>query len=130
MDFDSTGDQILPSFYAEDTTNAMNAERRRDSLAKCLRVVKSDIDREKKVKHCDEAVDLILTPQSLTFPEGDGRRGEPGQGAAGDAQVRGRGQSERREGEVAAHAINAHVPRGMQVSENASIASILDSCSF
>ena len=50
MDFDSLGDQILPSFYAEDTTNAMNAERRRDALAKCLRVVKSDIEREKKVK--------------------------------------------------------------------------------
>ena len=49
MDFDSLGDQILPSFYAEDTTNAMNAERRRDALAKCLRVVKSDIEREKKV---------------------------------------------------------------------------------
>ena len=44
------GDQILPSFYAGDTTNAMNAERRRDSLAKCLRVVKSDIEREKKVE--------------------------------------------------------------------------------
>ena len=44
------GDQVLPSFYAEDTTNAMNAERRRDSLAKCLRVVKSDIEREKKGK--------------------------------------------------------------------------------
>jgi hypothetical protein len=50
MDFDSMGDQILPSFYAEDPTNAMNAERRRDSLAKCLRVVKSDIEREKKGK--------------------------------------------------------------------------------
>ena len=43
------GDQVLPSFYAEDATNAMNAERRRDALAKCLRVVKSDIEREKKV---------------------------------------------------------------------------------
>ena len=50
VDFDSLGDQILPSFYAGDTTNAMNAERRRDSLAKCLRVVKSDIEREKKVE--------------------------------------------------------------------------------
>ena len=51
VDFDSLGDQILPSFYAGDTTNAMNAERRRDSLAKCLRVVKSDIEREKKVNY-------------------------------------------------------------------------------
>ena len=37
IDADSMGDQILPSFYAEDTTNAMNAERRRDALAKFLR---------------------------------------------------------------------------------------------
>ena len=50
MDFDSMGDQVLPSFYAEDTANAMNAERRRESLAKCLRVVKADIEREKKAK--------------------------------------------------------------------------------
>lgn len=44
----SLGCQILPSFYAEDATNAMNAERRRDALAKSLRVIKSDIEREKK----------------------------------------------------------------------------------
>ena len=70
MDFDSMGDQILPSFYAEDTTNAMNAERRRDSLAKCLRVVKSDIEREKKVRMTDRELrerDYILF-QRLTYP--------------------------------------------------------------
>ena len=50
IDSDSLGDQVLPSFYAEDDTNAMNAERRRDALAKFLRVIKSDIEREKKGK--------------------------------------------------------------------------------
>lgn len=44
------GEQLLPSFYCEDSTNAMNQERRRESLAKFLRVVKSDIEREKKGK--------------------------------------------------------------------------------
>eukprot|EP00094_Tigriopus_californicus_P008881 TCALIF_08562-PA protein Name:"Similar to NOSTRIN Nostrin (Homo sapiens)" AED:0.12 eAED:0.12 QI:0/0.75/0.6/0.8/1/1/5/200/639 len=50
IDSDSMGDQVLPSFYAEDQTNAMNQERRRDALAKLLRVIKSDIEREKKGK--------------------------------------------------------------------------------
>ncbi len=41
---------MLPSFYSEDATNAMNLERRRESLARMLNVVKSDISREKKGK--------------------------------------------------------------------------------
>eukprot|EP00095_Tigriopus_kingsejongensis_P000509 maker-scaffold367_size194084-snap-gene-0.48 protein:Tk00509 transcript:maker-scaffold367_size194084-snap-gene-0.48-mRNA-1 annotation:"hypothetical protein DAPPUDRAFT_301481" len=50
IDSDTVGDQVLPSFYAEDQTNAMNQERRREALSKFLRVIKSDIDREKKGK--------------------------------------------------------------------------------
>lgn len=50
IDSDTMGDQVLPSFYAEDQTNAMNQERRREALAKLLRVIKSDIEREKKGK--------------------------------------------------------------------------------
>jgi hypothetical protein len=30
IDQDSLGDQLLPNFYAEDQTNAMNQERRRE----------------------------------------------------------------------------------------------------
>ena len=41
---------MLPSFYAEDQTNAMNTERRREALSKFLRVIKTDIEREKKGK--------------------------------------------------------------------------------
>jgi hypothetical protein len=48
VDASSLGEQVLPSFYAEDGENAMNTERRREALAKFLGVVKSDIDREKK----------------------------------------------------------------------------------
>ena len=50
IDEDSLGGQILPSFYAEDRTNAMNQERRRENLARCLRIIRSDIEREKKGK--------------------------------------------------------------------------------
>ena len=50
IDEDSLGCQILPSFYAEDRTNAMNQERRRENLARCLRIIRSDIEREKKGK--------------------------------------------------------------------------------
>jgi len=48
IDENSLGEQSLPNFYAEDNTNCMNRERRREALAKFLRVVKSDIDRETK----------------------------------------------------------------------------------
>ena len=50
IDGDSMGEQVLPSFYAEDQTNAMNTERRREALFKFLRLVKSEIEREKKGK--------------------------------------------------------------------------------
>ena len=50
IDEDSLGQQILPNFYAEDRTNCMNQERRRENLARCLRIIRSDIEREKKGK--------------------------------------------------------------------------------
>ena len=66
------------------------------------------------------------SPDGLPCLEGDGRRREPGQGAARDAQVRRRGEPERRAGEVAAHAVHAHVPGGLQVrSEQRSVLGFL-----
>ena len=55
----------MPSFYAEDETNAMNQERRREALAKLLRLIKSDIEREKKGKAGVEnlAKALLETPK-------------------------------------------------------------------
>ena len=50
VDVDSLGEQVLPSFYAEDRTNAMNQERRREALARAIRMVRADIEREKKGK--------------------------------------------------------------------------------
>ena len=44
------GEQILPSFYAEDRTNCMNQERRREALSRSLRMIRADMEREKKGK--------------------------------------------------------------------------------
>ena len=65
VDADSMAEQVLPSFYSEDQANAMNMERRRDSLTKFLRVIKSDIEREKKGKAGVEnlAKALMETPK-------------------------------------------------------------------
>ncbi len=50
IDSDSLGEQSLPCFYAEDTSNAMNLERRREALGRFMAVLGSDIDRERKGK--------------------------------------------------------------------------------
>ena len=42
------GEQVLPSFYAEDLMNVMNRERRREALNKAVGIVKADIERERK----------------------------------------------------------------------------------
>ncbi len=44
------GEQMLPSFYAEDLMNVMNRERRRESMSKFVGIVKADIERERKGK--------------------------------------------------------------------------------
>ena len=48
IDENSLGEQTLPNFYAEDMNNCMNRERRREALAKFLRIIKADVDRETK----------------------------------------------------------------------------------
>ena len=48
IDENSLGEQNLPQFYAEDINNCMNRERRREALAKVLRLIKADVDRENK----------------------------------------------------------------------------------
>ena len=48
IDENSLGEQTLPNFYAEDINNCMNRERRREALAKFLRIIKADVDRETK----------------------------------------------------------------------------------
>ncbi|KAI4465241.1 sh3 domain-containing [Holotrichia oblita] len=44
-------EQLLPDFYCEHITLAMNRERRKQALIKLSHLVKQDIDREKKSKH-------------------------------------------------------------------------------
>jgi len=41
-------EQLLPDFYAEDTSNLMKKERRTEALQKFLYVIKQDLERERK----------------------------------------------------------------------------------
>lgn len=41
-------EQLLPDFYCEHTTLAMNRERRKQSLVKLLQLIKQDLERERK----------------------------------------------------------------------------------
>ncbi|CAG9858488.1 unnamed protein product [Phyllotreta striolata] len=43
-------EQLLPDFYCEHTTLAMNTERRKQALLKLLKLIRDDVDREKKSK--------------------------------------------------------------------------------
>ena len=55
------GEQTLPNFYAEDINNCMNRERRREALAKFLRIIKADVDRETKGKYLFVYYDSIYS---------------------------------------------------------------------
>lgn len=44
-------EQLLPDFYCEHTTLAMNRERRKASLVKLLQLVRQDLDRERQSRH-------------------------------------------------------------------------------
>lgn len=44
-------EQLLPDFYCEHITLAMNRERRKQALIKLLHLIKHDIERERKSKN-------------------------------------------------------------------------------
>ncbi|XP_050306728.1 uncharacterized protein LOC126743603 [Anthonomus grandis grandis] len=46
-----TSEQLLPDFYCEHITLAMNRERRKQALIKLLHLIRQDIDRERKSKN-------------------------------------------------------------------------------
>jgi hypothetical protein len=41
-------EQLLPDFYAEDTSNLMGRQRRHEALQKCMYLINQDLEREKK----------------------------------------------------------------------------------
>ncbi|XP_040571562.1 nostrin [Lepeophtheirus salmonis] len=55
------GDSILPDTYAEDATNAMNQERRRQAINEILKRVDMDIEKEKKGRSGVENLAKALT---------------------------------------------------------------------
>ncbi|GBP94484.1 Nostrin [Eumeta japonica] len=66
-------EQLLPDFYCEHTTLAMNRERRKQALLKILQLVKQDIERERKSKHGLEKLSMAIK-QTPTFGTDDSQQ--------------------------------------------------------
>ncbi|XP_039763545.1 nostrin isoform X2 [Pararge aegeria] len=66
-------EQLLPDFYCEHTTLAMNRERRKQALLKILQLVKQDIERERKSKHGLEKLSMAMK-QTPTFGSDDSQQ--------------------------------------------------------
>ncbi|XP_014366599.2 nostrin isoform X1 [Papilio machaon] len=66
-------EQLLPDFYCEHTTLAMNRERRKQALLKILQLVKQDIDRERKSKQGLEKLSMAIK-QTPTFGGDDSQQ--------------------------------------------------------
>ncbi|XP_068627509.1 nostrin isoform X2 [Battus philenor] len=66
-------EQLLPDFYCEHTTLAMNKERRKQALLKILQLVKQDIDRERKSKQGLEKLSMAIK-QTPTFGNDDSQQ--------------------------------------------------------
>ncbi|XP_026325564.1 nostrin [Hyposmocoma kahamanoa] len=66
-------EQLLPDFYCEHTTLAMNKERRKQALLKILQLVKQDIDRERKSMQGLEKLAMAIK-QTPTFGTDDSQQ--------------------------------------------------------
>ncbi|XP_045458298.1 nostrin [Melitaea cinxia] len=66
-------EQLLPDFYCEHTTLAMNRERRKQALLKIMQLVKQDIDRERKSKQGLEKLSMAIK-QTPTFGSDDSQQ--------------------------------------------------------
>ncbi|XP_050683119.1 nostrin isoform X3 [Leptidea sinapis] len=66
-------EQLLPDFYCEHTTLAMNRERRKQALLKILQLVKQDIERERKSKQGLEKLSMAIK-QTPTFGNDDSQQ--------------------------------------------------------
>ncbi|CAH2103085.1 unnamed protein product [Euphydryas editha] len=66
-------EQLLPDFYCEHTTLAMNRERRKQALLKIMQLVKQDIERERKSKQGLEKLSMAMK-QTPTFGSDDSQQ--------------------------------------------------------
>ncbi|XP_037977941.2 nostrin [Plutella xylostella] len=66
-------EQLLPDFYCEHTTLAMNKERRKVALMKIQQLIKKDIDRERKTKQGLEKLSMAIQ-QTPTFGNDDSQQ--------------------------------------------------------
>lgn len=53
-------EQLLPDFYAEHVTLAMNRDRRKQSLVKLLQLIRQDLERERRGKQGVENLQRAL----------------------------------------------------------------------
>lgn len=53
-------EQLLPDFYAEHTTLAMNRDRRKQALMKLLQLIRQDLERERRGKEGVENLQRAL----------------------------------------------------------------------
>lgn len=56
-------EQLLPDFYCEHTTLAMNRERRKHALVKLLQLVKTDLERERRSRNSLKGLSQTLNTQ-------------------------------------------------------------------
>jgi hypothetical protein len=66
-------EQLLPDFYAEHITLAMNRDRRRQALVKLLQLIRQDLDRERRGKQGVENLARALQ-QTPTFGSEDSQQ--------------------------------------------------------
>ncbi|XP_071451671.1 nostrin [Hetaerina americana] len=66
-------EQLLPDFYSEHITLAMNRERRRQNLVKLLQLIRSDVERERRGKQGVENLARALQ-QTPTFGSQDSQQ--------------------------------------------------------
>ncbi|GAB6030560.1 hypothetical protein CHUAL_007426 [Chamberlinius hualienensis] len=65
-----TSEQILPNFYAEDLSNVINKERRKEGLEKLLLLIKHDIEKERRGKQGVENLAKVFQ-ETPTFGDQD-----------------------------------------------------------
>ncbi|XP_037028589.1 nostrin isoform X2 [Bradysia coprophila] len=63
-------EQLLPDFYCEHTTLAMNRERRKHALVKLLQLVRTDLERERKSRNgLKELSNTMHTPENQNIAD-------------------------------------------------------------
>ncbi|XP_046983389.1 nostrin [Schistocerca americana] len=80
-------EQLLPDFYAEHVTLAMNRDRRKQALVKLLQLIRQDLERERRGKQGVEQLARALKASASDSGTGAGGGGSPGAADSGGESV-------------------------------------------